>query len=84
MTDKSLELEMRLVMEGLEELATISSYHCQLEQCRILSVETVDEARQRELAESSENVITMESRRRHQSPTFISKALRFRDHLSLS
>ncbi len=84
MTDKSLELELRMVMEGLEELATISSYHCQLEQCRILSVETVAEAQQRELAESSDNVVTLESRRRQQSPTFISKALRFRDSHSFS
>lgn len=84
MTDKFLELEMRLVMEGLEELATFSSYHCQLEHCRILSVETVEEAAQRELAENSQNVITLESRRRHQSPTFISKALRFSDRHSFS
>jgi len=82
MMDKSLELELRLVMEGLEELATLSSYHCQLKHCRILSVETVEEAKQRELAERSQNVVTMESRRRHQSPTFISKSLRFRDRHS--
>ncbi|GAB4299114.1 MAG: hypothetical protein Kow0083_11420 [Methylophaga sp.] len=84
MTDKFLELELRMVMEGLEELLTLSSYQSQLEHCRILSVETVEEAEQRELAERSQNVISLESRRHPRAGTFISKALYFRDQQSIS
>lgn len=79
MTNKSLELEMRLVMEAAEELLTHASYRSDYGSVRILSVETVEEARQRELAESSANVVSLESRRRQTQATAISKALKFRD-----
>ena len=79
MTDKSQELELKLVMEGMEEFATMLSYASDYKQLCILSVETVEEAMQRELAEKSANVITLESRRRQSLPTNISKSLRFQD-----
>lgn len=84
MTNKSLELEMRMVMEAAEELLTHASYQSDYGSIRILSVETVEEARQRELAENSANVVTLESRRSHTQPTVISKALRFQDRYSSS
>lgn len=77
MTDKSLELELRLVLEGMDELATMMSYRSDCVELRILSIETVEEARQRELAEKSANVITLESRRQHNAPSAIRNALRF-------
>jgi hypothetical protein len=79
MTDKSLEIEMRLALEAAEELLTQISYQSDFKDVRILSVETVEEARQRELAESSANVVTLESRRKPSHNTAISKALAFSD-----
>ncbi|WP_297808951.1 hypothetical protein [uncultured Methylophaga sp.] len=79
MTDKALEIEMRLALEAAEELLTQISYQSDFKDVRILSVETVEEAGQREQAESSANVVTLESRRKASASTAISKALRFSD-----
>jgi hypothetical protein len=84
MSNKALELEMRLALEAAEELLTQISYHCDFSAVRILSVETVEEARQREQAENSANVITLESRRKPAQPTAISKSLKFSDPSSRS
>lgn len=79
MTDKALEIEMRLALEAAEELLMQISYQSDFRDVRILSVETVEEARQREQAESSANVVTLESRRKPSPSTAISKALTFSD-----
>lgn len=79
MTDKSLQLEMQMVMEAAEELLTHASYQSDLSSVRVLSVESVEEAHQRELAEQSLNVVTLESHRRPAESTAISKSLKFRD-----
>ena len=67
MTDKALEIEMRLALEAAEELLTQISYQSDFKDVRILSVETVEEAGQREQAgKQSANVVTLESRARLQ------------------
>lgn len=42
MTNKTLELEVRQIMQGLEEFATFMSYQSNYEGLRILKVETQD------------------------------------------
>lgn len=80
MTNKYQELELRLVMEGMEELATFISHHCDCSQLRILSIETEEEAAIRELAEKSANVIAIESRRQSgQASSHISRSLSLND-----
>lgn len=80
MADKLQQLELRLVMEGMEELATFMSYRSDLSKLRILSIETVEEAETRELAEKSPNVIALESRRQSSPmPNRISKSLSLND-----
>lgn len=80
MMHKSLKLDLQMALEGIEELTHFIGHHSTSHGLRILSVETVEEAAQRELAEKSDNVISLESRRPHSQPTPITRSLRFRDH----
>lgn len=79
MKQKSLELDLQMALEGMEELAMFVGFHSSGNAFRVLSVETIEEAAQRELAEKSENVISMESRRPPTPPSRISRSLRFED-----
>ncbi|KGM08223.1 hypothetical protein LP43_0646 [Methylophaga thiooxydans] len=78
--DKQQELDCQRTLEGLEELATFMSYRSDCSGLRILTIETIGEAEQRESAERRADVISIERRRRlkHQ-PITISKELRFND-----
>lgn len=79
MTDKFQEIELRHALEGLEELATFMSYRSDCGNLRILSVETVQQANEREQAERNAKVIPLASRRRPNKSNTISKKLRFQD-----
>jgi hypothetical protein len=82
MHSKHQELELRTVLEGLEELSTFMSFQSDCGGLRILSVETVEEAAQRELAEQSENVVSLQGKRPAVGmPDTISKSLQFQDRL---
>jgi hypothetical protein len=82
MHSKHQELEIRTVLKGLEELATFMSFQSDCGGLRILSVETVEEAAQRELAEQSENVVSLQGKRPAVGmPDTISKSLQFQDRL---
>jgi hypothetical protein len=80
MKHKSLELDLQMALDGMEELSHFIGHNCSGNGLRILSVETVEEAAQRELAEKSANVISLESRRPHTPPASINRSLRFQDH----
>jgi hypothetical protein len=80
MKHKSLELDLQMALEGMEELTHFIGYHSTATGLRILSVETVEEAALRERAEKSANVISLESRRPYSAPEPISRSLRFKDH----
>lgn len=79
MKHKSLELDLQMALEGLAELTHYIGHHYAGNGLRILSVETVEEAAQRELAEKSANVISLDSRRIHSQPTPIRRSLKFED-----
>jgi hypothetical protein len=80
MKHKSLELDLQMTLEGMEELAHFIGHHSTATGLRILSVETVEETAQRERADKSTNVISLASRRPHTEPEPISRSLRFKDH----
>jgi hypothetical protein len=82
MKNKAQELELRHIMEGLEEFATFMSFQSDYDGLRILSVETTQEAKARDLREQQRaKVISLDSKRRTRSPqtNTISKELRFCD-----
>jgi hypothetical protein len=81
MTSKRQEFEMRQALESLEELATFIGYHCDCSGIRILSVESLHEAEQREWAEQSENVVLLPSPQPADTSSNISKSLFFEDRL---
>lgn len=64
MKNKSLELDLRQIMQGLEEFATFMSYKSNYEGLRILKVETHHES-DFHLSDShhSDNVISMDKAR---------------------
>lgn len=64
MKNKSLELDLRQIMQGLEEFATFMSYQSNYEGLRILKVETHHEDdSQHGHSHLSDNVISMEKAR---------------------
>ena len=64
MKNKSLELDLRQIMQGLEEFATFMSYQSNYEGLRILKVETQHELDQHSsTSQLSDNVISMEKAR---------------------
>jgi hypothetical protein len=48
MTNKAKELDLQNVMEGLQEFATFMSYQSDYSNLKILSVESVEQARRRD------------------------------------
>jgi hypothetical protein len=54
MKNKYQELEIRNIMQGLEEFATFMSYQSNTVGLRILSVETVEQHNERELAQKAQ------------------------------
>ena len=84
MKEKSLELDLQMVMEGMLELALCEYHQCQTNTLRILSIETVEEATLREQAEKSANVVTLEARRQSTQPSQIYRSLQFQDRFSNS
>lgn len=63
MKTKAQELALRDIMQGLEEFATFMSYRSDYEGMRIISVETVREASERERHERA-TVLAFDDRRR--------------------
>jgi len=64
MKNKSLELDLRQIMQGLEEFATFMSYQSNYEGLRILKVETHNELDQHyNTSQLSDNVISMDKAR---------------------
>ncbi|WP_438971123.1 hypothetical protein [Methylophaga sp.] len=76
--DKQQELDCQQILEGVEEFATFMSYRSDCSGLRILSIETVEEAHMRELAEQNAKVVSIERKRSTKNrPVTISKELRF-------
>lgn len=64
MKNKSLELDLRQIMQGLEEFATFMSYKSNYEGLRILKVETLHESDSHlNDSQHSDNVISMDTAR---------------------
>jgi len=63
MKNKSLELDLRQIMQGLEEFATFMSYQSNYEGLRILKVETQHDQTSHGNNQFSDNVISMEKAR---------------------
>ncbi|HAO25724.1 MULTISPECIES: hypothetical protein [unclassified Methylophaga] len=64
MKNKSLELDLRQIMQGLEEFATFMSYQSNYEGLRILKVETHHEDKQHDpMNIIPDNVVSMEKAR---------------------
>ncbi len=68
MKNKSLELDLRQILQGLEEFATFMSYQSNYEGLRILKVETQHEhTEQQRTHPLSNNVISMDNVRQKQT-----------------
>ncbi len=64
MKNKSLELDLRQIMQGLEEFATFMSYQSNYEGLRILKVETQHEnVQDYNTSQPSDNIVSMEKAR---------------------
>ena len=68
MKNKSLELDLRQILQGLEEFATFMSYQSNYEGLRILKVETHYEHSSPQDSSFSKNVISMENARIQRTP----------------
>ena len=81
MKNKSQELELRNIMQGLEEFATFMSYQSNSLGLRILSVESVEQDRQRVESQHKADVLTFKQRDTppiHEHQT-IQRSLAFQD-----
>lgn len=73
-------LNMKVAQENLEELMTSLSFQCDCRQLRILSIESVEQAKIRDDAELSGKVISIDSRRRSKhTAVVVTKELIFND-----
>lgn len=81
MTKKAQEIELRTIMQGLEEFATFMSYRGNSSGLRILSVETVQQY-QAQQEQAKADVIPIKKAqpsKRHQS---LKRALAFQDRMT--
>ncbi len=80
MKNKSQELDMRNIMQGLEEFATFMSYQSNSLGLRILSVETVAQDRATQVQEKAQ-VLTFNQRKHKPNQQDLKRALSFQDRL---
>ncbi len=79
MKNKSQELDMRNIMQGLEEFATFMSYQSNSLGLRILSVETVAQDRKTQ-AQQKAPVVPLKQRKHVTNRQDLKRALSFQDH----
>jgi hypothetical protein len=78
MKNKSQELDMRNIMQGLEEFATFMSYQSNSLGLRIISVETVAQDRASQVKEKAQ-VLSLNQRKKVANSQDIKRALSFQD-----
>ena len=81
MNKKAQELELRNIMQGMEEFATFISFQSTSLGMRILSVESVEQDRQRVESQQKADVLTFKQRKTppgHEQQT-IQRSLAFQD-----
>jgi len=81
MTNKAQELEVRTIMQGLEEFATFMSYQGSSEGLRIISVESVQQYQAQIQAQKAE-VIPIAKHQHSQSNQTVRRSLAFQDRLT--
>jgi len=82
MNNKAQELELRTILQGLEEFATFMSFRSSTSDLRVLSVETVEQDNQRRRAQPKADVLEMKSRLHSQQDSpqqSVNKSLSFSD-----
>jgi hypothetical protein len=78
MKNKSQELDMRNIMQGLEEFATFMSYQSNSLGLRIISVETVAQDRASQVKEKAQ-VLSLNQRKKVANRQDLKRALSFQD-----
>lgn len=78
MKNKSQELDMRNIMQGLEEFATFMSYQSNSLGLRIISVETVAQDRAIQVKEKAQ-VVSLNQRKHVANRQDLKRALSFQD-----
>lgn len=78
MKTKSQELDMRNIMQGLEEFATFMSYQSNSLGLRIISVETVAQDRATRVKEKAQ-VLSLKQRKHVPNSQDVKRALSFQD-----
>ena len=82
MKNKAQELEVRNIMQGLEEFANFMSFKSNTTGLRVISVETVEQEIQREQIQTKSDVVDirkhMQQKQSHQQQT-LNKSLAFVD-----
>jgi len=78
MKNKSQELDMRNIMQGLEEFATFMSYQSNSLGLRIISVETVAQDRASQVKEKAQ-VLSLNQRKKVANSQDLKRALSFQD-----
>ncbi|NOQ81577.1 MAG: hypothetical protein GQ548_03495 [Methylophaga sp.] len=82
MNNKAEELEVRNIMQGLEEFANFMSFRSTTSNLRILSVETVEQERQRTPASSTADILDLQQhvkKKRGPKQQVLNKSLSFVD-----
>jgi hypothetical protein len=80
MKHKSEELDMRNIMQGLEEFATFMSYQSNSIGLRILSVETVEQDRAKH-SQPNAKIIAFNQRKTNSNQQDLKRALSIQDRL---
>ncbi|MBE0440192.1 MAG: hypothetical protein IBX57_10645 [Gammaproteobacteria bacterium] len=80
MTNKAQELEVRTIMQGLEEFATFMSYQGNSSGLRILSVESVQQAQRYNSQPHNADIIPLTNRQQKSNQyQTVHRSLAFRD-----
>jgi hypothetical protein len=78
MKNKSQELDMRNIMQGLEEFATFMSFQSNSLGLRIISVETVAQDRASQVKEKAQ-ILSLNQRKKVANSQDLKRALSFQD-----
>jgi len=82
MSNKAKELDIRNIMQGLEEFANFTSFNASSNDLRIISVETVEQAVEHEKIASSAEILDMKQhslRKKNAQQQSLNKSLSFSD-----
>jgi len=83
MKNKAQELEVRNIMQGMEEFANFMSFRSTTAGLRVLSVETVEQERERKLSTHTADILELkkhaENKRATKQQQSLSKSLSFVD-----